>query len=323
MSPSKPFRILSMADIAASPNVLDPLRELGEVVQLAPSQEGLESAIPEFDAFFTPLTVQSNRTVLEKASRLRAIATASTGTDHIDVPFAVSKNIAVVSLKDDIEFLSRLTATAELAWALLLATVRRLPAAVSAAKAGNWARDGFRGRQISGKTLGIVGYGRLGKMVAEYGKAFRMRVLVCDRGPIAASEGIEQVDFERLIRVADVISIHIHLTEENRNLFSKEVFQKMKDGAVLVNTSRGAIVDESALLEALNNGKISGAGLDVIEGEWREDLADHPLIQYANAHENLIISPHIGGVTYESQALALARIVEKLADFLRTNPQST
>ena len=151
-------------------------------------------------------------------------------------------------------------------------------AAFDAAKAGHWARDEFRGHQLSGKTLGILGYGRLGRMAAEYGKAFRMRVLACDVRKVEPAEGVEIVDFERLLRESDVLSIHIHLTEENRGLINTGAFAMLKPGAVLINTSRGAIVDEQAFLEALLSGRLAGAGVDVIEGEWNENLADHPLI---------------------------------------------
>jgi len=126
---------------------------------------------------------------------------------------------------------------------------------------------------------------------------------------------VEMVSLDELLRQADVISIHIHLTEENRGFLSRDVISRMKPGAVLINTSRGAVVDESALLDALASGQLAAAGLDVIEGEWRTDLADHPLIEYARTHDNLIITPHVGGVTYESQAMAHAATAEKLIAF--------
>jgi len=219
-------------------------------------------------------------------------------------------------LRHDTEFLDSITATAELAWGLLLATVRRLPWAFDAAKAGHWARDGYRGHQLSGKTLGILGYGRLGRIVAEYGKAFRMRVIACDVREVKAADGVQMVDFDTLLRESDVLSLHIHLTEENRGIINAETFAKMKLGAVLVNTSRGAIIDEKAFLDALLSGRLGGAGVDVIEGEWDEDLSRHPLIRYANEHENLVISPHIGGVTHESQRMVYEHTVSKLVDYL-------
>jgi D-3-phosphoglycerate dehydrogenase len=310
------YRVLSMSDLAAFPEALAPLERLAEVVHLPPTHEGLEEAIGGFDAYFASLAVRADREVLARASRLRVIATPSTGLDHIDLAAAAERKIAVLSLKDDTEFLDGITATAELAWGLLLATVRRLPWAFEAARRGDWARDRFRGRQLSGKTLGVLGYGRLGRMVARYGLAFRMRVLVCDVRPVKPEAGVCLVDFDTLLRESDVLSIHVHLTDANRGLLGPREFARMKGGAVLVNTSRGAIVDEPALLAVLESGRLAGAGLDVICGEWDKDLASHPLIRYAASHENLVISPHIGGVTDESQRMALEHTVEKLLHYL-------
>jgi D-3-phosphoglycerate dehydrogenase len=188
---------------------------------------------------------------------------------------------------------------------------------VQAAHSGDWARDRFRGHQLSGKTLGIIGYGRLGSMVAEFGKTFRMRVVATDVTRRPAASGVTMMSLAELLPQADVISIHVHLTDQTRGMLGREQFARMKRGAVLINTSRGAIVDEAALLDALNTGALLGAGLDVIDGEWRTDLAQHPLIQHAATHQNLVISPHIGGVTYQSQRMAYARTVEMIVNFLR------
>jgi D-3-phosphoglycerate dehydrogenase len=237
--------------------------------------------------------------------------------DHLDLEAMCRRQIALISLKGDTEFLDQVTATAEMAWCLLLAVVRRLPWACEAARRGSWARDQFRGHQLSGKTLGILGYGRLGRMVAEYGKAFRMQVLACDVRPVDLAPDVQQVDFDRLLAESNVLSIHIHLTPENRGLLNAAAFARMKPGAVLINTSRGAIVDESALLTALQCGHLLGAGLDVIDGEWREDLNSHALVQHANTHDNLVLAPHIGGITYESQRLAYTHTAEKLAAYLK------
>jgi len=310
-------RVLSMADVTACPVVLDSLREVAEVVDLPADAEVLRDRIEAFDAYFASLAVQVDREVLTRAKRLRVIATGSTGTDHIDLDAARQCGVTVLSLKDDREFLDRITATAELAWGLLLSVVRRLPWAFDDARKGHWSRDAFRGRQISGKTLGVIGYGRLGRMVAEYGKAFRMRVLACDTREVEMSPGVERVSLHRLLAESDVISVHVHLTEETRGLIGCEAFSQMKPGVVLINTSRGAVIDEEALLRALQQGRVAGAGLDVVHGEWREDLEQHPLIQYSRAHQNVVITPHIGGVTEESQTLAYERTVGKLADFLR------
>ena len=165
-----------------------------------------------------------------------------------------------------------------MAWTLLLAVIRHPPWSFEAAKRGWWTRDRFRGHQLVGKTLGILGYGRLGRIMGRYGRAFLMRVIPHDIRDVASEEGVELVDFDTLLRESDILSIHIHLTQENRNLFTPEVFGKMKKGSCLINTSRGAIIDEGAFLEALENGHPGCAGIDVITGEWDADLQNHPLI---------------------------------------------
>jgi D-3-phosphoglycerate dehydrogenase len=285
---------------------------------LPATQSTLRERIGEFEVYFASLHLRADADVLARATRLRVIATPSTGLDHLDLEVAAARGIEIVSLKEETAFLDGVTATAELAWALLLAVARRLPAAAGAANAGHWARDTFRGHQMSDKTLGILGYGRLGRIVAEYGKAFRMRVLVCDRQSITPAPGVRPVDFDTLLREADALSIHIHLSEENWGLFDAAAFSRMKPGAFLINTSRGAILDEMALRDALQSGRLGGAGLDVIHGEWRDDLENHPLIRYAAEHDNLVIVPHIGGITHESQRMAFEFTARKLRRLLES-----
>jgi len=204
----------------------------------------------------------------------------------------------------------------QMAWALLLAVVRRIPWSFDAAKEGYWARDRYRGHQLAGKTLGILGYGRLGHIMAEYGVGFRMRVIAHDVRDLEPAPGVELVDLDTLLREADVLSIHIHLTEENRDFINADRFAKMKPTCYLINTSRGAIINEADFVEALETGQIDGAGVDVIEGEWREDLIKHTLIRYAREHENLVIAPHTGGVTVEAQQMTKEFMVSKLIAFL-------
>lgn len=308
-------KILCLSEVAHCPHVLDPLREVAEVCVRPARQDILLAEIVNYDAYFAGLCVRVDREVLDKTGKLRVIATPSTGLDHIDLEAAAEHNVAVLSLKNDREFLDGVTATAELAWGLLLACVRKVPSSFGAACNGEWARDRFRGHQLSGKTFGILGYGRLGAMVAEYAKAFRMRVLAHDIRE-QVTEGVAFVDKETLFRESDVVSVHVHLTKETIGLVGQREFEWMKDEAILVNTSRGAVIDEKVLLNALESGRLGGAGVDVIHGEWSENLADHPLIRYARNHDNLIITPHVGGVTYESQAMAFRHTAEKLSAFL-------
>jgi D-3-phosphoglycerate dehydrogenase / 2-oxoglutarate reductase len=317
---TKPL-IVCAADLQHVPKARRILEGCGRVQYIDTEEETLATALAEADAYFATLRVQLTRELMAQAPKLRVVVTPSTGLDHIDLGGARELGIVVLGLKEDRELLDRITATAELAWALILACARRLPEAVGTVHQGRWSRDQLRGSQIAYKTLGILGCGRLGTMVAEYGRAFRMKVIGCDRGKIDLP-GVEQVSFEQLLRESDVLTVHIHLTEENRGLVNRDTLAAMKHGAILVNTSRGAIIDEAALLEALRHGPLKAAGLDVIDGEWRKDLAEHPLIVYARSHHNLIITPHVGGVTFESQEMAFDAAATMLADYLKAGTRS-
>ncbi|MBN1942826.1 MAG: hypothetical protein JW849_05970 [Phycisphaerae bacterium] len=305
--------VLCAADLAHSPKAREILENACKVLYTPATPEALQEHLPEADAYLASLHVQLTKELIEKSPRLKAIATPSTGLDHIDIQATKDRGIAVLGLKDDREFLDRITSTAELAWGLLLACVRRIPEAFASVREGQWGRDRYRGRQLTGKTLGILGCGRLGTIVSQYGLAFRMNVIGNDVRPVNLP-GVRMVSFDELISRSDVLSIHIHLTPENRRLIDRDVLKRMKPGAVLINTSRGAILDESALLEALQTGNLT-AGLDVIEGEWDEQIGNHPLVEYARTHENLIITPHVGGVTHEAQEMAYARAAEKLVAY--------
>lgn len=305
--------VLCAADLGHLPEAKKTLEEAFDVQYIPPTPQAIEAHISGADAYFAALQVRLTKELIEKAPRLKAIATPSTGLDHIDIQAVEMRGIAVLGLKDDRELLDRITSTAELAWSLILSCSRRIPEAFEAVRKGIWGRDLYRGHQIAYKTLGILGCGRLGTIMAQYGRAFRMKIIGHDVRPVTLP-GIEMVSFEELVQKADILTIHIHLTPENRKLINWDVLNRMKPGAILINTSRGAIIDEGALLEALKSGTLT-AGVDVIDGEWGEEIGRHPLVEYARSHENLIITPHVGGVTYEAQEMAYGAAAQKLVTF--------
>lgn len=311
------WKILNLADTSPFPDVLDGLHAVADITSLPASRETLERELPKFDGYLCALSLQVTDELLSECPRLRIIATPSTGWDHLNVAAMQARNIHLLSLRGEEEFLNSITATAELAWGLLLTVVRRLREATRLASDGIWARDACRGRQLSGRTLGVVGYGRLGRMMAEYGRAFRMRVLVHEQKAGDLPPGVEAVSLDRLLVESDVVSLHVHLTPDNVGLLGKSELSRIKPGAVLINTSRGAVVNETALLEALQSGHLSGAGLDVIDGEWDTHLEAHPLIRFSRENDNLVITPHIGGVTWDSQRAAYAFLAAKLLRTIR------
>ena len=199
--------------------------------------------------------------------------------------------------------------------------VRRTPWAFDDVKNYKWEREKFRGHNLFGKTLGIVGMGRLGKWMAKYGQVFGMNVIFYSMHTEAdAVPGCKKVSFDELLKESDIISIHAHLNERTEKMFNAAAFKKMKNSAYIINTARGKIVDEAALLDALKVGEIAGYAADVLADEFQFHNAgkgDYPLIGYAKEHNNVIIVPHIGGMTVESRERTDIFTMEKLRDKLK------
>ncbi len=301
------------------PAALEPVRALGDVDVVAPDGPYLLDHIHEYDALLPSLKVRVDREIARRGAqgRLRLIYTPSTGLDHLDLDALKEFGIRMECIRTEYGLLEDVTSTAELAFTLMLSAARKVPAGHNAAMQGLWARDRYRGHQLSGKTLGVLGVGRLGSMMVEYGRGFRMNVIGCDCSPRERVPDLEYLEFDEFSARADVISIHIHLTDDNVNFLNADRIAKMKDGVILVNTSRGKIIDEEALLAGLESGKVGGFGADVIVGEWRDDLAGHPLIAYARENDNVTIVPHVGGVTWEAQTITLSFVAEKMAAIMR------
>lgn len=288
------------------------LESFARVDVLAPSQEELVELLPKYEILVPRLSHEVRESMIASCQALRLIGTPSTGSDHIAVDAAASQGVPTVTLKQDPAFLASLPATAELAWLLLLACFRRLREATAQTRDGGWDAQAVRGNELMGQTLGIVGYGRLGKMMGRFARAFRMNVLATDPGTTIEDCGVQQVSLDELLAASDAITMHVHLDESTRGLIGPDAFTRMKPGVVLVNTSRGGVLDETALLRALEHGRVAAAGLDVIQGERDPDRRDRPLLRYAVEHPNLIVTPHIGGCTVESQSKAFLRFAELL-----------
>lgn len=278
----------------------------------------LLSRVGKYDAIVVRFGHRIDGPVLEAGRKLRAIACAATGTDHIDVDGAAERGIQVISLHGETEFLRGISASAECGWGLLLALMRRLPEAVAMGKSGRWNRDALRGRDLAGKRLAIIGCGRIGEKTAAYAQAFGMRVAAYDPYRAKMPAGVEKRStIAAAVADADVIMVHAGLTMETRNLLGASEFDAMKRGAVLVNTARGAVIDEGALLSALESGRLSGAALDVLADESPEGLAQNALIEWARDHDNLLITPHIAGASFDAMAATEIFVAEKLAAVLR------
>lgn len=316
------YKILNTVPGIFSEKGKEILSSLGEVDYLHPTQSELEKKIIDYDILFVQLGLNINRTVIDNGKKLKAIVTTTTGLDHIDTKYAKSCGIEILSLRGENDFLDTVSGTAELAFGLIIDLMRNTHASFQSVKNYEWNGKKFCGHNLYGKTLGIVGLGRLGKMMACFGNAFKMKVVAADPN-VSAGEMLKlncgKIDFENVLAESDIISIHVHLSPETENMFNAEIFKKMKKTSYLVNTSRGKIVNEADLLESLKNKTIAGYAADVLASEldFGKTFSSHPLIEYAKQNNNLIIVPHIGGMTYESREATDVFMALKLKKFLK------
>jgi D-3-phosphoglycerate dehydrogenase / 2-oxoglutarate reductase len=300
-----------------SPAALRQLRSRADVVEADLGREELLAAVSSADVLWVRLRNQIDGPILDAAQRLRVIVTNTTGLNHIDLEAAHRRGIRVLSLKGEVDLLKTVRATAELTLGLMLSLVRRLPAAAAHVQQGGWDRYAFKGHDLYEKTAGIVGLGRLGRIVAGYLQALGMRVVATSREEEAA-EGVSLLPLEELLPLVDLVSVHVDLNPDTRGMFGDRQFAAMKDDAWFVNTARGEVVDERALLHALESGTLGGAALDVLAGEPLSVTPSHPLVRYAATHDNLIVTPHIGGYTFESLARTELHLAGTLVRFLDT-----
>ncbi|CAN5301561.1 D-glycerate dehydrogenase [soil metagenome] len=254
--------------------------------------ERWREALPDAEALLCLLTERVDRALLERAPRLRVVANAVVGHDNVDLAACRSRGVVVTNTPDVLT-----DATADLTWALLLATVRRLPQAERSLRAGEFGGWGFwdyLGGEVSGATLGILGMGRIGRAVARRAAGFGVRVLYCSRSALPDSEEsaltARRVDLDELLTGSDILSLHLPLTDATHHFLDADALGRMKAGSYLINTARGALGDEAALVEALRAGPLAGAGLDVYEDEPRvtPELLELP---------NVVLLPHVGSAT--------------------------
>lgn len=252
---------------------------------------------------------------------LKIIATPTTGLNHINLDAAKNRGIKIISLRGA-SLLPRIPSTAEETIGLMIALLRHIPWAFEDVKKGHWNRDLWRGRQLKGTTLGILGCGRLGTMVARYARAFGMKVIGYDPYVDAAAmkrRGIAKVSLEVLFRESDVVSIHAVLDEKTKDLVDVKHLRIMKPSSILINTARAEIIQQGALEDALEKKWIAGAALDVLRGEEGSGkyLKKSSLWRYAKTHDNLLIVPHLGGATAEAMQETEIWIAAEVARAIR------
>jgi D-3-phosphoglycerate dehydrogenase len=296
---------------------LELLRKLFEVTRLPNPDHCTGDALKDVEVVFAPLGYRFDAEFMQRAPRLKVLATNTTGVPHIDEQAAESRGIEVVSLAGDTEFLESITPTAELTLGLMIALTRNVAAALHAVKEGTWRRWDHGGeRMLSRMHLGIVGLGRLGRMVARYASALGMRVSYYDpdlTDDSPATSFTRMGHLEELVAAVDIVSLHANVSINNAHMFNDRIFSRFRRGAYFVNTARGELVDSAALIRALDSGQLAGAALDVLDGEFSTlfNPSNHPLIRYAQSHSNLLITPHIGGSTKDAWALTQERTIRK------------
>jgi D-3-phosphoglycerate dehydrogenase len=289
------------------------LRQAGFEVDVDPtlSTDRLKEVVSNYDALIVRSRTKVTKEIIESGKKLKAIGRAGVGVDNIDVESAEKRGITVLNTPEALS-----DAVAELTIGLIISLARKIPLADRAMKEGMWIKKELMGWQLKGKTLGLIGLGSIGERVARIGKALGMKIIFTKRTPPTPellreleAEYIPLENFSEFLQKSDIITIHIPLTPQTRHMISDEEIQLMKDGAILINTSRGEIVDEKALFKALQSGKLGGAALDVYEVEPPKNLE---LIKLPN----IVCTPHIGGQTIESQKEAAITIARKLVKLL-------
>jgi D-3-phosphoglycerate dehydrogenase len=287
------------------------LNEIFDVIEMADPRSDTDAVLAEAEVLFAPLGFRIDADKMARCPRLRAIVSNTTGIPHIDAEAARVRGIAVCALHDEQEFLDSITPTAEHTIGLMLAAWRKIPAAHAAALEGRWDRRPWGApAMFSRLRLGIVGYGRLGRKVADIARAMGMDVAYYDPGK---ANGLATLT--ALAQRSDVLSLHAPALPSTRGLISREVLQALPKGAMVINTARGELLDADALIDLLESKHLHAAALDVVDGEYdvEFDFAKTRVAAYARTHDNLILTPHIGGSTQDAWSETERYVIEKAA----------
>ncbi len=283
--------------------------EVDVKTDLTPEQ--LKEIIGQYDALAVRSATKVTAELLDAAGKMKVIGRAGIGVDNIDVQEATKRGVLVMNTPG-----GNVVTTAEHAIAMMMALTRNIPQGTMSLKAGRWDKKQLQGREIMNKTLGVIGFGKIGSVAAARARGLKMKVLVYD--PVVTPEiiqktGCESVSLDELYAKADYITVHVPKIKKTANMINKKAFDAMKDGVMLVNCARGGIVDEQALYDALKSGKVAAAALDVFETE--PPAADHPLLSL----DNVIVTPHLGASTLEAQTNVAVAIARQIIDYLKND----
>jgi D-3-phosphoglycerate dehydrogenase / 2-oxoglutarate reductase len=318
MQPNKPkiLVITPAKHIAGVPEILE---STGHTTYMDdPTLEEVIKVVSEYDAIFTnpnKSKVFIGSELIDRAKNLKVICTASTGTNHIDKAYAKEKNLPILALTEEREVINRISSTAEHAFALTMTSMRHVVKSHNKAIEGEWDYTKYIGKQMDHLTVGVIGYGRLGSIYSRFCRAFDSRVLVYDPYKKVMRKDLEQVsDLNFLLEQSDVIAIHVHVTEETLGMINVECFKKMKNDVLIINTSRGDIINEPDLVTFLKEAPRAHVATDVLADELLNRL-DSPLLKYAQQSDQVLITQHIGGMTSEAQEIAYGHAAHRLNQF--------
>jgi D-3-phosphoglycerate dehydrogenase / 2-oxoglutarate reductase len=283
--------------------------EVDYLPKLGKDKDALLAVIDQYDGLAIRSATKATEKLLEKATRLKVIGRAGIGVDNVDIPAASKKGVIVMNTP----FGNSIT-TAEHAIAMMFAVARQIPEANASTHAGKWEKSKFMGVELFNKTLGVIGAGNIGGIVCDRAVGLHMKVIAYD--PFLSEDrakqlGVHKVELEDLLHRADFITLHVPLTDKTRNILSRENLAKTKKGVRIINCARGGLIDEAALLDALNSGQVAGAALDVFEVE---PATESPLFN----HPNVVCTPHLGAATTEAQENVALQVAEQMSDYLLT-----
>ena len=307
---SKPKVLISDA---LSPAAVQIFKDRGVEVDFQPNlgkdKDKLADIIGDYDGLAIRSATKATAKIIERAKRLKVIGRAGIGVDNVEIPAATAKGIIVMNTP----FGNSIT-TAEHAITMMLSLAREIPQADASTQAGKWEKNRFMGVEITGKTLGVIGCGNIGSIVCDRAQGLRMKVIGFD--PFLTEErardlGVEKVELDELLKRADFITLHTPLTDKTRNIIDAAAIAKMKQGVRIINCARGGLIDEQALLAALNSKHVAGAALDVFA---EEPATSNPLF----GHASVICTPHLGASTTEAQENVALQIAEQMSDYLLT-----
>jgi D-3-phosphoglycerate dehydrogenase len=289
---------------------IDLLRTRAEVdVRTGLSPSELRQVVADYDALVVRSETKVTADIIEAGRNLKIIARAGVGVDNVDVDAATKRGIWVVNAP-----MGNVNAAVEHTWALMLSMVRNVPQAYVSLRSGEWKRSKFVGVELKGKTLGVVGLGKIGLEVAKRAFAFEMHVLGSDPYPPAQDRaremGVEVVTLEQLLARSDIVTVHVPLLPETKGMIGKKELALVKPGARLLNVARGGVIDEQALVQAIDEGRVAGAAIDVFEQE--PPPPDHPFLR----HEKIVVTPHLGASTQEAQVNVAVDVAEQILAFM-------